>query len=405
MIVYKTYRFKIKDPNPGKLERLRALARLFRKGLNYGLEMAKQIKPRTAFDLHKAVYARLRRFGLPSQMALSCRDKAFEAYRSHAQLKKKDSLWRRFPHVNHLAAIRFNMPRSCKLSYVAEKQQYWASVSTLDGRVHLRITGNRKALERVVHSQASHAEIVFKEDALYLHVAVPFEVEKPAVSELRTFIGVDLNVLGAVLFAQARDITGQVLGCFSIPAARFNWKREHFFEVRRRLQEATKPEKVKQLKNKESSYVTCFLQSATSSFIGWTKQFPDAFIGLEDLKNIRNKVHYSKRMNGKIHSWPFRSGRDMIEYKGRLEGMFVRALRSAFSSRYCSRCQSKNTRRSGALFVCLDCGYRLNAHLNGAGNMSQRAISYRQVAAGRAGRPPSVNPALKPSAVTELGNV
>ncbi len=77
----------------------------------------------------------------------------------------------------------------------------------------------------------------------------------------------------------------------------------------------------------------------------------------------------------------------MVSYKGRSEGFVVKPLRGAFSSRYCSRCGGRHTRRSGASFACLGCGYGLNAHLNGAANMAWRAVRYTQAAAGRAERP------------------
>lgn len=105
MTIYKTYCFKIKDPNQGKVEKLRKLAGLFRKGLNYCLEMAKQMKPQTSFGLHPHVYTFLRAIGLPSQIALSCRDKAFEAYQSHLVLKELDTVWHRAPHFDAVPGV------------------------------------------------------------------------------------------------------------------------------------------------------------------------------------------------------------------------------------------------------------------------------------------------------------
>jgi transposase len=75
----------------------------------------------------------------------------------------------------------------------------------------------------------------------------------------------------------------------------------------------------------------------------------------------------------------------MVRYKGARQGMRVKPLSGAFSSRDCSRCDSRKTRRSGAAFACQRCGYGLNAHLNGARNMSWRAARYIRAAAGRAG--------------------
>ena len=384
MKITKTYKFKIKDPNPGKVESLLRLASCYRRGLNFCLEMAKEKKLKDPSDLHPYVYSHLRKT-LPSQLALSCRDKALEVYKSYLELKRDDSVHRKFPHFNKLPAIRFNIPRSLSLCYLPDKDQYWISVLTLAGRINLQITGKKKTLKKVISSHPTHAEIVFKEDSLYLHVALSTKIEKPELLKCKTFIGVDLNATGHLIFAAAQDIEGRILDTFSTPAGYFNWKRKHFNEIRRSLQKAKKLKKVKSLKQKERNFVNSFLQRTTTEFINWAKKFESPFLSLEDLKNIRAKVKYSKILNRKIHSWPFRSGQDNLKYKGLAQGFFIKTLSGAFSSRYCSFCGSKNTRRSGATLFCKTCGYGLNAHLQGARNMSWRAIRYYLVAAGRAG--------------------
>jgi len=382
----RTYRFKIKNPNPSKVEALKSLAALYSKGLNYCLESAKQTRPKHAFDLHKPVYGFLRKIGLPSQIALSCRDRAYEAYKSHLA-RKTYPVWHKFPHFDNLPAVRLNFPRSVSFYREKDSNQFWISVSTHIKRINLRITGKQKAVEKVINSKPTHGEIVFRNNGIYFHVAIPVPARVPGAKECKTFIGVDLNVSGHLLVAAARDIAkGETRDVFLVSAGRFNWKRKHFNEVRRSLQKKKKLRKVTELKARERNYVKNFLHVATARFMEWAKEFPSPFIALEDLKGIRSKVSHSRRLNHKIHSWPFRDGQDMITYKGSAEGMFVKTLSGAFSSRYCSRCQSRNTRRSGARFRCLDCGYELNAHLNGAGNMSWRALRYTLAAAGRAER-------------------
>lgn len=386
MRIHKTYRFKVKDPNPGKVTRLRTFAAgLWRKGLNFCLEMAKQHRPRHRFDLHRHVYEALRRFGLPSHLAEDCRDKAFEAYSSHMQLKRKEGVWRRFPHFDGLPAIRFNIPRSCRL--FTRGDQHWVSLTTPAGPICLRVTGKRKALEKVWSSKPAHAELVFKGNQLFLHVAVPIQVPSPRAANRRTFVGVDFNAFGHLIAAVARDAAGKVLGIFLVRAGYFGRKRDRFHHVRRSIQKTAGSRKVKRLKRREENFVTTYLHTVTKRFVEWASRFPDPFVSLENLTDILAKVRSLKRsreLKRKIHSWPFRSGQDMLTYKGFLEGLFVRDLQGAFSSRYCSRCGGRNTRRSGAEFRCLDCGYGLNVHLNGARNMSWRAFCYTQRAAGRA---------------------
>ena len=52
MRTYTTYRFKVFDPNPGKVARLRTFAcGLWCKGLNFCLEMARQLRLARRVDL------------------------------------------------------------------------------------------------------------------------------------------------------------------------------------------------------------------------------------------------------------------------------------------------------------------------------------------------------------------
>ena len=401
MKLYKTYRFKIKDPNHGKVVALRALAGgSWRRGLNYVLEMAKEMarkckqkdKPFSAYDLHPWVYRTLRRLGLSADLACACRDKAFEAYKSHQELRQTDPGRRAFPHFEGTPALRLNIPRSCRL--FKRQDQHWVEVSTPQGRIALPVAGRRAALERVWAAQPTHAEVVFRGKELFFHVGVSQRVPTPSAKTCRTFIGLDFNVFHHLIVAIARNEEGKVLGTFWVPAGRFNWKRKQFAWVRSVLQKAGALRKVKALKDREQRYVEAFLQEATTRLIRWASQFPSPFIAPEDLKGIRKKVKASRSLNRKLHSWPFGSGQAMVHYKGLGEGFFVKSLSGAFSSRYCSRCKGHNTRRSGASFACLGCGYGLNAHLNGAASMAWRAVCYTQVAAGRAeSKPPSVNPA------------
>jgi putative transposase len=394
--LYRTYRFKVHDPNPGKALRLRGFASgVWRKGLNFCLEVAKQTRPDSSFDLHPHVYNRIRGFGLPSQHACDCRDKAFEAYASHRTLKRMGGVWRRFPHFGGAPAVRFNIPRSCRL--FTRGGRHWVELTMPAGPVRLRVIGKPSALRKVWSANPRFAEIVFRGEDLYVHIVVAEQVRLPRVPDCLTLIGVDVNVLGHLIVAVARDLSGRVLGAFWARAGYFNHKRARFRKVREAIQAAGSSGRVRKLRRRERDFVRTYLHTVSRRFVQWAARFPSPLVALEDLRGIRGKVRASKSWNRKIHSWPFRSGQDMLGHKGRREGMRVRPFPGAFSSRYCSRCGSRNTRRSGALFACLSCGYELNVHLNGARGMSWRAFCYRQRAAGRA------DPARDPSVVKGWG--
>lgn len=382
---YVTYSFKVKRPNPGKVRHLLAfMAGPWRRGLNFCVEQAKQHRPRRAFDLHPFVYLHLReRLGLGAQLAEACRDTAYEAYASH-RARRRDGGRGRVPHWAGLPALRLNIPRSLRLS--TRGSQYWAEVSLAPREViRLRITGKASALRRVWASGAPHGELVQRHGELFLHVAVRVPTAVPPARACRTVIGVDLNVTGHLLVAVARDLAGKVLGTFWAPVGRLTEARRRGRLTRTGLQRAGRPDKVRAMKDREARQVRAYLHEATTALIRWAAQFPEPFVALETLTGIRATVRASRAWNRRLHSWPFGSGQDMVRSKGARQGMRVKPLSGAFSSRYCSRCGSRATRRSGAAFACQRCGYGLNAHLNGARNMSWRAARYIRAAAGRAG--------------------
>jgi|GEM_PF-1100159 IS605 OrfB family transposase len=381
---YVTYTFKVKRPNPGKVRRLVAfMAGPWRRGLNFCVEQAKQHRPRHAFDLHAFVSHPLRRgCGLPSQVAEACRDTAYEAYASH-QSRRKNGGRGRFPHWTGVPALRLNIPRSLRL--FTRGDQYWVEVSLGGPPVRLRITGKARALRKAWTGRTTHGELVWRHGELFLHVAIRVPARVPPARVCQTAIGVDLNVTGYLVVAVARDLVGRVLGTFWVPAGRLNETRRRGRLARAARQRAGRRDTVRAMKDREARRVRAYLHEATTALIRWTAQFPEPFVAMETLTGIRAKVRAGKAWNRRLHSWPFGSGQDMVRSKGARQGMRVKPLSGAFSSRDCSRCGSRQTRRSGAAFACQRCGYGLNAHLNGARNMSWRAARYIRAAAGRAG--------------------
>ena len=69
--------------------------------------------------------------------------------------------------------------------------------------------------------------------------------------------------------------------------------------------------------------------------------------------------------------------KEYIKYKALEKGIVVIEVPEYNTSKQCSRCGSMNTERpSQGLFICKDCGYQVNADVNGAKNISKRAVGY-----------------------------
>jgi len=89
---------------------------------------------------------------------------------------------------------------------------------------------------------------------------------------------------------------------------------------------------------------------------------------MEDLKNIRKKMKYSKRMNRRLHSMPFRKIQSYIAYKSVQLG-YEPELVEAKTSRMCPICDELN-KPNGHLFNCKKCGFQADRHLVAALNIA-----------------------------------
>jgi len=232
------------------------------------------------------------------------------------------------------------------------------------------------------------AEVIFKDGDIYLHVTFVEEAKKPRSAKCKTVIGVDIGI-NNLLVAQARTLSGKVLGTIFFNGGRAGAKRKFFASLRRSLGRQKLLRKIKQTKKRESNYMKYLNHQISRKLIEFANRFENPCIAMEDLKDIRSKAKYTRRQNKRIHNWNFRQLQDFVKYKALGEHLPVRTLSAAFSSLYCSRCSWRGLQvrvvRNRHTIHCKSCGYRLNADLNGAGNMTYRAARYILATGGRAG--------------------
>ncbi|RLG38216.1 MAG: hypothetical protein DRN91_03300 [Candidatus Alkanophagales archaeon] len=89
------------------------------------------------------------------------------------------------------------------------------------------------------------------------------------------------------------------------------------------------------------------------------------------------KNHKGRKANRKVNSMPFYKLKEYIRYKALERGILVIEVPEFNTSKQCSRCGSLRTKRpSQGVFICEDCGYQINADVNGAKNILKRAVGY-----------------------------
>ena len=158
--------------------------------------------------------------------------------------------------------------------------------------------------------------------------------------------------------------------------------RGKYFWLRRKLGREKKLRAIKKIGDKERRVVNDELHKIAKDIVDEAERH-NAIIAIGDLKGVRNKRR-GRKANRKVNSMPSHKLKEYIKYKAFERGIAVVEVPEFNTSKQCSRCGSMRTERpSQGLFICKDCGYQVNADVNGAKNILKRAVGYMRTAGRR----------------------
>jgi putative transposase len=206
-----------------------------------------------------------------------------------------------------------------------------------------------------------------KGGVFFLHVTVKRKVE--LMKEYKSIIAIDMGAKWvAVSVAQHRSKpkfhgreVRQIRG-------KYQW-------LRRRLGKLKKKLAIKKIGGKEKRKVNYWLHVISKDIVDEAVE-NNAVIVIGNLEGVRNN-NKGRKANRKINSMPFYRLKEYIKYKALERGIAVIEVPEYNTSKQCSRCGSINTKRpSQGLFICKDCGYQINADVNGAKNILKRGYGY-----------------------------
>ncbi|MCD6538456.1 IS200/IS605 family accessory protein TnpB-related protein, partial [Candidatus Bathyarchaeota archaeon] len=101
-------------------------------------------------------------------------------------------------------------------------------------------------------------------------------------------------------------------------------------------------------------------------------------IALEDLRNIRSKIDYSREINGRLHRWSFRKFQQILEYKAKLNGIEVAYVDPRRTSSLCPICGRKISPNGQRLLKC-KCGLEVDRDVVGSWNIRLRGLKMWRV--------------------------
>ena len=337
---------------------------------------------KNSVELHKATYYPLRETypQLPSQLVISARVKATEAVKSALTWKVKKE--REFPKKVAKVLARGKpsptfKPVRCphsNISSIRYDQRSYAfhgdhvSLATIAGRqvigLHLYPYARRLLAQSIEYDSA---DLIFRKGRFWLHVVVTLpDVEFVPDGEI---IGVDFGITRPAVASNNR---------FS---GKRSWKNteRRYFRLKRALQSKGSDSAKRHLK-KLSRKVSRFRLNCDHVVSRQLVQSisPGTTIVIENLMEIRNTTKQNgKEQRRAMHQWSFSRLRDLLVYKAEECGCVVIDVDPRHTSQCCSRCGyiHRSNRRSQSRFKCRNCGFELNADLNGSRNIAVKYLA------------------------------
>ena len=330
--------------------------------------------------LHKNGYEKAKQlFNLNTALIQTARDKAVEILKSFNERKKNGKVKSEKPTLKRIS-IRFDKRCYSFAKTTNILTPYWLTLS-LNRRTRISLPikfGKRqqKIIEEALQGKWKFCtvEMVKKNGEWYVHFVLKKDVE--LIDEPETFIGVNLgewNVAVAVVISKhnpSKPMRSQFWG-----GARIRYIRGKYAHIRRNLQRKKRIDLVKRIGSKEGKIVNQILHTIAKEVVEYAKQFPKPVIIMEKLKNIRENMNGSAKLNRRLHAWSFRKIQKYIEYKANLEGIPVVYVNPAKSSKTCQRCGHVARKVEGREFRCPKCSLVYNRDLNSAINLARRITS------------------------------
>ncbi|MBN1665469.1 MAG: transposase [Anaerolineales bacterium] len=354
---------KLVRPTLRKAQWLESMALSFIQAVQYGLDVAQELKSSNRAKLHQVIYRPAReQFSLPSEYARMAVNAVVTLARSFYGLRNSGHR-PSFPKVSRNQGIGLGIHA---YSVVCDGERFVLRVSTGSrGQFTWFPLHVPARYRKTIMLTRGDAKLFQRNGNWFVMLPIRISYTPTACGGEPTFIGVDLGIV-----RHATVATPDRLLFFAGKEARH--RREHFFDLRRRYQQHRRIDRVKDQRGKEHRWMADLNHKLSCQIVETASQYATPVIVLERLDGIRYRVHGSKRFNRMVSSWTFRDLVSKIQYKAARIGIPVVFVDPRNTSKTCSRCghATRSNRPDQATFRCVKCGYRLNADGNAARNIA-----------------------------------
>jgi putative transposase len=190
-----------------------------------------------------------------------------------------------------------------------------------------------------------------------------------------TVLGVDLGIENLAVTSTAYFFSGREL----------THDLREFEKVRAGLQQTgtrSAHRTLEQSNGRELRYVRDVLHRASNAIVDEALRYECDVIAFEDLTHIRDQTGASWG-----HKWAFRTLYEQVAYKAEAEGIAVKQVGSAYTSKRCAECgfTADENRPARNDFRCVKCESEANADYNAAKNIGMRYVRRGQQSSRRTG--------------------
>jgi putative transposase len=334
MEVIQSVKFRY-EPN----ERVRKLLEDYKDMVNFAIQQAVENRVSSLSKLHQLVYRKLKeKYDYSTQYFVTAYRVALGIVRSWKRKGKKE-----IPTVQHPIVrlskqlVKLNSDGTLRLSI---RPRDFVTLKLIVGDYQ------KKFLEKGYEI----GEILLNQEC----VIIPFKTEVSPV-EPKGLMALDLN---------EENITGVSTNPHIIRVDTKELRTIHstYFAIRRRIQKLSKekPRTAKRLmakySNRERRRTQDLCHKVSRQIVDFAKQ--NGFgIMMENLRGIRQRIKYNKKLNRRLHSWNFYRLQFYIDYKTRLEGLPVVYVNPRGTSSTCPICGGKLTPNGYRGVRCSKCGY------------------------------------------------
>ena len=291
-----------------------------------------------------------------------------------------------FRKKTRLSPLRYSHPNNGSIKVIHKRGMTYLRISLGTTRQDgvRRLVFRLHTRPNVDLSQLKNVQIIYDTHTRDFQARLVVEVDvpdKPGEATVGVDIGEDWLIAADFCDGSRYLVCGRML-----KATRRYWQKVRA-KVKPPSQDHPKmSRRYRQIARKEARQITHALHIASRRFVDVCVDKGVGTIILGDLTGIRQRIAYGKRMNQRLHAWPYDRLSAMIEYKAALLGIKVKVVCEKYTSQTCPHCgiRKKSNRKHRGWYSCC-CGFEGHADLVGAFNIHQKVSGVPS--SGRSARP------------------